>query len=234
MDDMRRMEMNNNLTARPPAPTREVHQQFNYDVPRPDVGAYSVPKPLDSGSYSIPRSISVDQTYSTPKAPIPVDILTKSPPAPSGVVPEIRTDHYLIPTNNGLVNQRQETLGADAIAYDQVPAPVGVLDAPPRPPKPKGLRSDSAIDDGAYDIPISQDGGVGRIYGNAREGGFIGDPVDLIKAVPPAVNRTLKPRKQASEPITPPHNTVSFLRCALFSVCRFLRLQTFLIECLEW
>lgn len=114
----------------------------------------------------------------------------------------------------------------------QVPPPVTLVNAPPRPPKPPGLRSScdghSLCEDNAYDVPVPQsgvDGGAGRIYGNARDmsaasaaavhctavpssSAFLPDTVDLINVVPPAVNRRLKP-KPPHEPVTPPSATVS-------------------------
>ncbi|OQR79976.1 hypothetical protein BIW11_05367 [Tropilaelaps mercedesae] len=267
MDEMRRMnslEMNNNLSARPPPgamPASGGSQggQFNYDVPRNDTGTYSVPKPItatvpggDLSTYSVPRPLAGDlqqsqqgatATYAVPKStPVSLDILTKSPPPASVNPPEIRTDHYLVPTNNSAVNSRGDSastgaalvLGTDAMSYDVVPPPMNLVDAPPRPPKPPGLRGPcdgpNLCDDSAYDIPISQvvagsaDGGVGRIYGNARDmsilvqgshggsgstsGGFLPDSTELINSVPPAVNRRLKP-KPPHEPVTPPSAAVA-------------------------
>ncbi|XP_022651980.1 uncharacterized protein LOC111246516 [Varroa destructor] len=249
MDDMRRIEMSNNLAARPPPPggASGGQGQFNYDVPRSDLGTYSVPKPIastvvtvgDTSAYSVPRPLPSDTqqgasaTYAIPKStPVPLDILTKSPPPANVNPPEIRTDHYLVPTNNAAVSSRLDAsvLGTDALSYDVVPPPVTLVDAPPRPPKPPGMRGPfdghSVCDEGAYDVPISQggtagplDGGTGRIYGNAWDmaasagptsttGGFLPDSTELINSVPPAVNRRLKP-KPSHEPVTPPSATIA-------------------------
>lgn len=137
MRRLNNVEMNNNLAARP-APSGLAcasQSQFNYDVPRNDsLGTYSVPKPVscsfssDPSAYSVPRPIPAElqnpatATYSLPKStPVPVDILTKSPPPATIIPPEIRTDHYLVPTNNSAVGNRSDTvLGSESLSYDVV------------------------------------------------------------------------------------------------------------------